>query len=583
MIRPTRHAGVSIVALVLAAAALWAQEPAPPSLSFGEELSVEVINVEVYVTDRKGRPVTGLTRADFRLFEDGDAVEITYFSAFEGGAVAARVAPAEAGAAPAEEDTAAREPRHLVIYLDDANLAPAGRRRVLADLREVIATGRDGADRRMLVVHDGGLQIVQPFTDDRGAVLTALADRVTGGIFRAREREAAVRAIKAVFEKYEGSSFCSSPCECGWREMEAIVREYAGVVAAHVGDAVGSLSQIASALSGVPGRKFVLYVADGLEQRPGMDLFHYVGQLCPQYEHELARNYLAYDQAPLYGRLTAHANANGVTFYTLEALGLQTDADVSEMSPKFQTSTMTRRIAAANRQNALFQIANDTGGRAVLNANTFDAALERIATDWDIYYSLGFTSRHRGDGRLHRLKVEVVGRGLEVRHRNYYRDKELETRTAERVWSALLLGTGSNPLGAELATGKGRLHGRGCCTVPVEIRLPLDRVSLTPANDSSLGRVFVMLTARDAEGETIPVKGREIPIRVGPGEEAAEASRTFVIDVDLIPGRYEIAVGLLDLQGGGEAYLRTEVEVEPSDPSAPVSGGSEEAEHSSGR
>lgn len=561
----TRRATVSTAALVLAAAALGAQEPGPPSSSFEEELSIEVVNVEVYVTDRKGRPVTGLTREDFRLLEDGDPVEIAYFSAFEGDARAASApgAPPEAEGEPAAE-AAAREPRHLLIYLDDANLGRAGRKRVVADLREMVATGRDGADRLMLVVHDGGLQIVQPFTEDRQAVLAALdglADRATGGIFRTTERDGVFRAIREIYQGYEASNQCPDPCDCGWDEMEAVARQYADVVVGHVGGAVGALSQISSALSGVTGRKFVLYVADGLEQRPGIDLFHYVGDLCPRHEHQLTRNYLAYDQASLFGRLTAHANANGVTFYTLEALGLQTDASVTEMDAKFRVSTMTRRIAAANRQSPLFQIANDTGGRAVLNANVFDGELDRIAADYGTYYSLGFTSRHRGDGRLHRVAVEVPGRGHQVRHRTYYRDKELETRIAERVWGTLLLGTGSNPLGAELGTGKTRLLARGCCTVPMEIRLPLDRVSLVPASDSSVGRVYVILTAKDAEGTTLPVKGREIPIRLEAGEEAAETSRTLVVDVDLAPGRYEVAVGLVDLMGGGETYLRRSIEV----------------------
>jgi VWFA-related protein len=561
----TRRATASIAALMLAAAALGAQEPAPPSSSFEEELSIEVVNVEVYVTDKKGRPVTGLGRDDFRLTEDGKPVEIAYFSAFAAGGEAA-LAPEPGAAAAAAADAAAREPRNLLIYLDDANLGRAGRKRVLADLREVVASGRDGADRLMVVVHDAGLRIVQPFTEDREAVLAALdalSDRATGGIFRTTERDGAFRAIQTIYKEYDGSRFCSSACDCGWREMEAAARQYADVVIAHVGAAVGGLSQIASALSGVTGRKFVLYVADGLEQRPGIDLFHYIGEICPQQEQELTRNYLAYDQASAFGRLTAHANANGVTIFTLEALGLQTDASVTEMDTKFRVSTMTRRVAAANRQSPLFQIANDTGGRAVLNANTFEGDLERIAVDYGTYYSLGFTSRHRGDGRLHRIGVEVEGRGYEVRHRTYYRDKPLEDRIAERVWGTLLLGTGDNPLGMELGAGPVRLLSRGCCTVPVEIRLPLDRVSLVPGSDSSLGRVYVILTAKDAAGATIPVKGREIPIRVDRGEEAAVASRTLVVDVDLAPGSYELAVGVVDLLGGGEAYLRQSLEVAP--------------------
>jgi len=40
---------------------------------------IDLINVSATVTDRRGRFVTGLTREDFQLFEDGEPVEITYF------------------------------------------------------------------------------------------------------------------------------------------------------------------------------------------------------------------------------------------------------------------------------------------------------------------------------------------------------------------------------------------------------------------------------------------------------------------------------------------------------------------------
>lgn len=333
-------------------------------------------------------------------------------------------------------------------------------------------------------------------------------------------------------------------------------------MAARVAAAAEGLSELTSALCGVEGRKLVLYVADGLEQRPGLDVFHYIAELCPRYERELSRNYLDRDQAPLLHRLTADANANGVSFYTFEATGLQTDGDISEMSLKLTPSSLVRQVATANRQSPLFALAADTGGHAALDTNSLDTALEAMASDLDSYYSLGFTSRHRGDGRLHRLKVEVPGRrGLQVRHRTYYRDKELETRLAERVWSTLLLGTGSNPFGAELAIGEPRLHGSGCCTVPVEIRLPLDRA----LHSAEAGRRFyVVLTGRAATGEALPVKGREIVVAAAdPSGKEETASRRLVVEVELPPGPHDLAVGLLDYQSGGEATLRAEIEVRP--------------------
>ena len=137
------------------------------------------------------------------------------------------------------------------------------------------------------------------------------------------------------------------------------------------------------------------------------------------------------------------------------------------------------------------------------------------------------------------------------------------------MWSTLLLGTGANPFGAELGVGAPRLHATGCCTVPVQIRLPLDRVTL---DDSARGRLYVVLTGRSGKGDAIPVKGEEIVVEAEPGgKPVASASRTLVIEVDLVPGPYELAVGLLDYQGGGEAFLRGSIDVAAPAASAPVS------------
>ncbi len=49
-----------------------------PERPFIDTLDVNVVNIEVFVTDKQGNPVTGLTRGDFKVYEDGRPIEITY-------------------------------------------------------------------------------------------------------------------------------------------------------------------------------------------------------------------------------------------------------------------------------------------------------------------------------------------------------------------------------------------------------------------------------------------------------------------------------------------------------------------------
>jgi hypothetical protein len=68
------------------AAAQKPADPAPPTTTgFGETIEVNVVNVEVFVTDKKGQRISGLTRDDFEILEDGRPAKITNFFAVEGG------------------------------------------------------------------------------------------------------------------------------------------------------------------------------------------------------------------------------------------------------------------------------------------------------------------------------------------------------------------------------------------------------------------------------------------------------------------------------------------------------------------
>ena len=83
---PNRRTGLpgtlSIAALVWLTAAPGSGQT--PESVFLEALKVEIVNVEVYVADKKGDPITDLTLKDFQLQEDGRKVKITNFSVVGG-------------------------------------------------------------------------------------------------------------------------------------------------------------------------------------------------------------------------------------------------------------------------------------------------------------------------------------------------------------------------------------------------------------------------------------------------------------------------------------------------------------------
>ena len=156
-------------------------------LAFLDEVEVTVVNIEVFVRDKEGRPVTGLTVDDFEVFQDGQLRELTNFlfvdegyRPTEQGLPAATPLPAaegpeepEAGGLPAEAPPEIK-PIHLVVYIDNENQRPFDRNRVLGHLRRFLDdTVRPGVEA-MIVAYQGSAKIVQPFTSDRRELAEAL-------------------------------------------------------------------------------------------------------------------------------------------------------------------------------------------------------------------------------------------------------------------------------------------------------------------------------------------------------------------------------------------------------------------------
>jgi VWFA-related protein len=130
----------------------WALAQAAPQSdeTFYDTVEVNVVNVEVFVTDRDGKRVRGLAREDFEVLEDGRPVEITNFYASDAGSVAAATAGAAAEALVPDEQRLL-----LAIFVDNSNLSSQARNRVLPQIEEFLSTRLRPADRVVLSSYDG--------------------------------------------------------------------------------------------------------------------------------------------------------------------------------------------------------------------------------------------------------------------------------------------------------------------------------------------------------------------------------------------------------------------------------------------
>lgn len=555
-------------AALLLALPLLAQEPIPDQ-PFAESIDVEVANVEVYVTGRDGRPAQGLSRADFELFVDGQKVEIVNFSEVAEGSMVAAKEPSAQPIAGAEtpDITPAPPPEppplSLVVFVDNANLRPAGRNRVLRQVQSFFDSAVGPRDRVMLVTNDQGINGRRPLSPGKESLAADL---------RKLEKLAA-RGIQQDIQFRQTLQLIQDGRECD--EAEQVVRSYAQGVSADARLTLNALASLVESLSGVEGRKVVLYVSDGIALHPGEDAFKVWAELCGA-----SAAFKADDLTAAFRRLATLANANGVTFHTLEAAGLRSFANASAEDNRLPLPATTLVNLgfdkAADAQQILSSLASETGGRAVLNGNDIKADLAQVASDLRSYYSLGYAPIRSGDGKVRAIEVKVKREGVRVRNRTTYTDRPREERLAARVQTALLHGVVDNPLQADLELVSSQpAEQRGQHLVTLRLRLPLKQIVMVSQGEAWTGQLTLWIGARDAAGRMAPVQSVRVPVRIPAAGGKEQLNRLFAYDIRMRMaerGEQTVALGIQDDLGRTTSFITEVFRVEKKGVTAASSG-----------
>jgi VWFA-related protein len=346
-----------LVALVLSAVlCLGAQAPQGPPPQF--KTGIEVRQLDVVALDQDGRPVRGLTAADFTVLENGRPQKV---STIEEIAIPEGTASAEwmRDVAPdvATNDIAA-DGRLIVVIMDDAvtrdpQLIEPARR-----IGREIINGMGPADLAA-VVFTLQNEKSQDFTANRGRLLAAV-ERFTVGFVP------------------------------GTAEEEVLYRQYS----------IRAVSKASEYLRWIEGRrKTLIYVSVGVPvdwddistpiQNLG-DPFVTVGG------KESMRNLGEDLQTAL-----NESQLSNVAVYAVSPRGLTVE--------DHRLDTEFLQTMSAN-----------TGGFAVVNTNTPEARVPEIFTATSAYYLIGYEVQKPDDGRFRRLEIKVNRPGVHVQARKGY-------------------------------------------------------------------------------------------------------------------------------------------------------------------
>ena len=585
-----------LIAALGAPAALAQAAPAQdPAATMVEEVTVNVVNIDVHVTDRRGRPISDLSVDDFEVLEEGEPVEVTnFFSA------AGRTNPE-----PAVEElewSEANGPRlrstpdpHLsvALYIDRNRTSQASLIRIEPDLA-VFLTGHAKQERDirfLLVTGDPELNVRVPFTTDPQELLHALEELRSEPTSRATDdshlRRRALTEIAGAYtscaqQRDRGFGQRCEPCLEPWANYLGSADSYAAEMESRAAASIAAVGEFVTALGGLTGPKALIYVSDGLPQRPGAEIYDYLGELCPDRQTETSALALGRDGTTWFNRLSAFSNANRVTFYPIDAAGIRASSSTSvtldgvlntgdgrgtggyRLQNALSPSNENDRLLIDNLQGPLSLLADETGGRAVFNEAHPAEALEEVAADFGSYYSLGYAALAHRRHPIRQIEVRLTRprKGWQVRYRRSYVLKSDDQRLADRLFAALKLGEQTNPLAAEVTFGDPEAApGAGQRTLPVEVRVPASAVTLLPGPSGPAGAVRIFLLAENEDGGRTPMRQKTLALSEAqlppPGENAV-----VVVNVDLPPGTFEVAVGIRDEASGRGSYLVREAVVE---------------------
>jgi VWFA-related protein len=454
--------------------------------------TIDILQLDVSVLDSKRQPIRGLTAADFTVTEDGKPRKVETL-------VEINVPPAPEPAAAAvwrdkvDEDvfstrTFENAKRVVVIVIDDNSLqrSQITDPKIVQKTREVsrAAVTDFGEGDLGAIVYASDRFSTQNLTSDRSRLLRSIA---RARLFPGSDSDAV-----------DATGLTSGQCACNLCSVNVLT---------DVARALATMSNL---------RKTVLYVGAGINPPPPTALDCY-----DPYVRTLQR---MYQEAAL-----ANVNVN-----TFDPTGLR--ATVGGAGRMMPDANFRTAVGIEPRIDFLRMIAEDTGGRAIVNTNDPELRVPEILAASRSYYLIGFqVANLTPDGKMRRLRVQVNRKGVTVEARKGYvvPRPDPAPRTAAATNVARVLPATAFPLEASAGV-LAEVNGKAAAALTLGIS--------RPAGVLSAGPTRVVARIVDPFGRTYGQFNRTLQFPQGSGS-ALKRYDVFA-KLPIPPGSYEVRISV---------------------------------------
>jgi VWFA-related protein len=386
---------IPTAALTLAASLAFAKQPpvAEPVLTLRS--STRLVQVEVIVRGKDGKPITGLKQDDFEIREENNPQPIRFFSDYsKKTAPAVQLPPGMVSNRP--EITGPRR-GVTVVLVDSLNTHWLTRARAVQNLLKFL-DGAQPDDHIALYTLSHNLKVVHDFTGDARSLMKKIG-RANLGALPAVGQEPILDDLipEAVALQMWG------------QEKEQEVRLVARATATWK-----TLEDIANHLGSTPGWKSLIWISDGLPMQVGMELTG--GSRSIRGNQTIRSGEVRSFQKECDQAVKALTSSN-VAVFPIDPRGLQA-------LPEYES--VGQKLGSADRpwqqtNSTLMQLATRTGGRAYVDQNDILGSLKQVTDAAQTSYSLAYyPSNSNFDGKYRRIEIRLKKAGLKADHRQGY-------------------------------------------------------------------------------------------------------------------------------------------------------------------
>jgi VWFA-related protein len=550
--------------------ASFAENPASPtekSTAPGAQRErVNLILINVVVTDRKGRPVDDLRPDEFRLRVDGkphaiNSIELHWTAPQPAPGTAPQPSPVEGRPGSLVPAFATPSSRTFVFLLDGLNRERGLGPRPIEAVREFLRKRLLPGDEVMIAGLGRQLKVYQELTSDASLTLKAMDAIEADPAIRNAGEDRSLENLRTLEE--QGAQL--NPRGIEPDDVRRLAQQYADEDRRRALRTIAALRAIVASLHSEPGRKDLFFLTDGfptdadaLYGAPGNYNTRDVNGTSIPASSSLDSDIL---------KLAREAGTDQVAINTVNTQGMTRGFSLASRGPhkisaaqQNASGRSPEELVESSASETLASFALGTGGLAYRGNNDFLPALERVERETQAGYVVSYVPAGGPDGRLHAVRVDVTRKGARIRAKEgliYMTEEQVQER---QLFSAFM----SPELYHDFPVSMEALAyftRDGVPATEFAIGVPNRMLLFLPDGRSFLARLEAGLTLQQGKSRIADQFNRKVEVRLEPGEWASHEQLSLVAKRDVPPGDYEAVVVVRDLGTDNVGALRMPVRV----------------------